>query len=92
MNTGALSVEIDDIVYSCPETDIDGEMRPMNDFPERGVDEVLIGSLKGNVYTAATSMVVYPNPFTTGTTLEFQIDRSGELELSLHDIFTRDGR
>ena len=60
MEAGQKSVLINSIWYNCPGFDIDGDPRPLNDYPEIGADETLMVSIREPI--ASESFGLYPNP------------------------------
>jgi hypothetical protein len=70
VEAGIASVEINGILYECPAYDIDGEGRPMNDFPEIGADEVLLVSVPEPTPVNGLAFNIYPNPASGKITVE----------------------
>lgn len=70
VEAGIASIEINGILYECPAYDIDGEGRPMNNFPEIGADEVLLVSVPEPTLLNGSTFNIYPNPASGKITLE----------------------
>ncbi len=88
IEAGVSSIEIFGEMYNCPDIDIDGQPRPLNGTADIGVDEVLITGIIPifNKTVRQTSLEIYPNPFKTKTTIEFNIPQSGFITLSVVDF------
>jgi hypothetical protein len=74
--------------YSCPEFDIDGDERPFNTFADIGADEIDIpvNEHQDNYTKKLELLQNSPNPFHGTTTIKFNLERSGYVELSIYDI------
>ncbi len=63
LNSGIATLEINGVLYKCPEYDIDGEPRPFSGAPEMGADELMTSvSIKNPVAVNPTAVTLYPNP------------------------------
>jgi hypothetical protein len=62
MEAGIDSILINGALYTCPTYDIDGESRPLDNFPEIGADEVLLPVSVPEPLPVNQSLVIYPNP------------------------------
>jgi len=90
INAGIDALEIDSTWYYCPINDIDNETRPYeNTLPDIGADETpcLETSIKNREdVLSSTILNIFPNPFQSKTTIEFNIPQSGFITLSVVDF------
>lgn len=82
INMGTDSLDINGITYACPEFDIDGDARPLNNGVEIGADEKLYIGILDLVNEHDDPLIqVYPNPFTTETTLEYELNQPSKVHV-----------
>jgi len=87
MESGIASIEINGNWYNCPPYDIDGEARPLNDFPEIGADEVLLVSVREPMPVSNLSFNIYPNPASGKITVALNETSSGNDGIvSIHSL------
>ena len=89
INAGTESLTFDDNTYYCPPTDFEGDERPyLNTMPDIGVDETPYTYVKiiENDFSNDHSMHAYPNPFTTSTTIEFELTDQAHVSIKAFDV------
>jgi hypothetical protein len=82
---GIASILINGNTYKCPTYDIDGEGRPMNNFPEIGADEVLMVSVTEPKPANSLTLNIYPNPASDMLTISLP-KLSSNAQLTLFNI------
>ena len=89
VNAGMASLTVGDTTYVCPDTDIDGDVRPFDwTLPDIGVDEAqwyyvsVDESASGN-----SSLTIFPNPFTTTTTIEYELQQPATVQITVYNHF-----
>ncbi|NOX87286.1 MAG: T9SS type A sorting domain-containing protein [Chlorobi bacterium] len=86
LNKGVSAVQINDKWYKSPDFDIDGDKRPFeNTKPDIGADEVLVVSVNELVSTGSSLITAFPVPFTSSTTIEYELKNPGHIRLSVYD-------
>ena len=89
VNAGIDSLEIYGIWYYSPETDIDGDVRPYEGtLPDIGADEALwccVGTAEFDVQHSNFVVRNYPNPFSTSTTIEYQLDQPSYVSINIYN-------
>jgi hypothetical protein len=88
IEAGITSYEYNGETYNCPDFDIDGQMRPLNATADIGVDEVLIIGIisRFDKTDNPVSLEIYPNPFSSTTTIEFSILTDDFISLEVYNI------
>lgn len=87
-NAGIYTLEIDDVWYTIPLTDIDGDTRPyMETQPDIGVDEsaILYVGIKKDNMSESIPTQCYPNPFSSSLTIEYELDNSEKVTLIIYN-------
>jgi hypothetical protein len=78
MEAGIASILINGTLYNCPAYDIDGESRPMDNFPEIGADETLLPvSVPEPLPVNSSAFNIYPNPASGKITVELNSETTG---------------
>ena len=74
-------------MYYCPDFDIDGQPRPLNETAEIGVDELLITNISEKVTSEKNSIFqISPNPFNGTTSISFELEDNTYANLSIYDL------
>ena len=76
VNAGVTKVNINNIMYSTTQTDIDGEVRPyLNTIPDIGADETnsIHVQVAENKFTNQTELLAFPNPFSEKIDFSFSV-------------------
>ena len=85
-NTGIDSVMHDGKWYGSSNFDFEDEPRPSYGGVDIGADEYfVVGVEEPVVQNSMPEIWNYPNPFTTSTTIEFESDQAGKLELKIYN-------
>ena len=76
------------MTYYCPENDFEGEPRPLYGIADIGVDEFYFVGIPDyvNPSTANLNLKNYPNPFSSTTTIEFELPYQGNTSLKVYDL------
>ena len=86
---GINSLEVNGIMYYCPIFDFDGQPRPMPStyMPDMGVDEVdeTVGISEFSEDHPSISLNVYPNPFTTSTSIEYELQQTSTVQITIYN-------
>jgi len=87
IDTGIDSLKINGTFYYCPDHDIDGDPRPLNDAVDVGADEYDLpeGIVSLDNTLDDPSIEIFPNPVTITTNIKFNLQSTGQVELSLFD-------
>lgn len=87
VNAGIASLTFGDTTYYCPDQDIDGQDRPFDGtLPDIGADEAqwyyvsVDESISGN-----TSIETFPNPFSTSTTIEYELQQTSTVQITIYN-------
>ncbi|HSG67610.1 MAG TPA: T9SS type A sorting domain-containing protein, partial [Bacteroidales bacterium] len=84
---GVSSIIIGGNTYQCPDHDIDGQYRPLNNAADVGVDEILIDRISEHgIAKNKYALHVYPNPSGGRITLEYTYPGFQEISVSILDI------
>jgi hypothetical protein len=88
IEAGVTSIEIFGEMYNCPDIDIDGQPRPLNETADIGVNEVLITNITKRFIKTENpvSLNIYPNPFSSTTTIELSTLTDNFISLEVYDI------
>ena len=88
-NAGIDSLEVNGIWYWCPVTDIDGDERPyLNTRSDIGVDETrFVSGIASNNVLENLALRTFPNPFTTSTTIEYEINQTETVSITFYNQF-----
>ena len=91
INMGTNTLEINGATYLCPDHDIDGDPRPLYDVADVGADEydLPVGIVSMDITLDGPSIEIFPNPFTVSADIKFNLQSSGQVELSLYDFSGR---
>jgi hypothetical protein len=92
IEAGTPSLVIDEEEYFCPDHDIDGDLRPLNNAPDIGVDEVLLTGFRDDFTKSPMNefkFEIQPNPMVFNTTIKFTMPISGLVSLSVYNITGR---
>jgi len=94
INKGIDTLEISGTFYYCPDHDIDGDPRPLLDSVDVGADEY---DIQPGIYSLDntsddSSIEIFPNPFIETTSIKFNLQSAGQVELNLFDISGREVR
>jgi len=86
---GIDSLEVNGIMYYCPLFDFEDQPRPMPStyMPDMGADEIdetfeISEFLKDH---PSISMNVYPNPFSTSTTIEYEVQQPSSVQIRIYN-------
>jgi len=89
VNAGIESLEINGIWYNSPPTDIDGEDRPFDwTLPDIGADEAqwyYVGIEEFDIQSLKSEVRNYPNPFSTSTTIEYTLQHSEKVIITIYN-------
>lgn len=88
VNAGITMLSFNDSFFVCPEVDIDNEIRPYEGtMPDIGADETESLYVNINTPTESTShqLITFPNPFTTSTTIEYELTSPSSVQLIIYD-------
>lgn len=83
LEKGIASILINGTLYDCPAFDIDGEGRPLNEFPEIGTDEVLMVPVAKITPKNRSSLSIYPNPTSGKITIEYNGNTSDKGNITI---------
>jgi len=88
-NAGIYTLSVDGVWYTIPMTDIDGDDRPyLNTMPDIGADEapiLYVGKEESGVWSLESGVLSYPNPFTTSTTLEYELKKPVNVRIAIYN-------
>ncbi|MCD4730848.1 MAG: hypothetical protein K8R74_09630, partial [Bacteroidales bacterium] len=93
-DAGVDSLEVAGIWYYAPETDYEGDPRPLGEGIDMGVDEYDIIPKVPNPFVAKVHEIVMqenrPNPFSDHTFIEFKLPRTEKVTLKIFDLTGRE--
>lgn len=89
VNAGTDSLVVYGIWYHSPLTDIDGDARPFEwTKPDIGADEAqwyYVGTEESEVRDRKSKVWNYPNPFSTSTTIEYQLQQTSTVQVIIYN-------
>ncbi len=86
-NTGTDLIEIDGVTYNCPDMDFEGEPRPLYGAADIGADEVFIEGMPDHLNPSTSNLDLknYPNPFSTSTTIEYELQQHSTVQITIYN-------
>jgi len=88
-NAGTETIAFEGFEFGTPNTDIDGQPRPLNDFIDVGADEVLMTSIANSQLSndiSGPQLVNYPNPIRSNTIVEYHLSEPGKVSLKVYNM------
>lgn len=86
INGGAESVKVNGTDFFAPAYDIDYEPRPYDNYVDMGVDEVIFTeTAELSSHTDNYSLTNYPNPFTSETTIGYELQKATDIQLTIYN-------
>ncbi len=85
IDNGAVNVMFEDTAYNSPETDIDGEDRPLGGGVDIGADEFLTVGITPVLTGTKDIIEIYPNPFSYKTNIRFELEEPSYCVLKVYN-------
>jgi hypothetical protein len=91
---GIDTIQVEGVWYFCPESDLMGNSRPnpMGTMPDMGAIESPLPDTTSSINHKLfgediSNMRAFPNPFSLATTIEYELNESGIIQLDIYNCF-----